>query len=91
MSEQPAQYGNVPPVPPLVSRVEAVERQIALIADIQEKNTTAIAALVNSVDRMRASSDSRLAAIERGLTALNESNRLLADLITSRLPPPAIE
>jgi hypothetical protein len=88
MSEHPGQYGNVPPVPPLVSRVEAVERQISLIADIQEKNAGAIAALVNSVDHMRTNFDSRLADIERGITALNESNRLLVDLITSRLPAP---
>ncbi|MBO0791721.1 MAG: hypothetical protein J2P36_12335, partial [Ktedonobacteraceae bacterium] len=60
MSEQPGPYGNVPPVPPLVTRVDALERDLLRITDLQEKNATAIAALVNSVDDMRVNFDTRL-------------------------------
>lgn len=91
MSEQPAQYGDHPVPAPIVTRVERVERDLVRLADSQEKNASAIAALVNSVDQMRSTFDSRLATIERGIAALNESNRLLIELITSRLPPPANE
>jgi hypothetical protein len=82
MSEQPTPYGDVPPVPaPIIARVDAVEHQIA-------QNANAIAALVNAVDHMRSSFDGRLAAIESQLAALNENNKLLAELIITRLPDP---
>lgn len=95
MSEQSGTYGNVPPVPPLTTRVETLERRISQIADAQTQNTSAIGALINSIDSLRASVDIRLTAVEGRLTAmekhlvaLNQSNQLLAELITSRLPAP---
>lgn len=98
MSEQPAQYNDRPVPPTLSARVDTVERQISLIIDAQSKNTNAIAGLINAVDGLRASIDTRMAtfdarmtAMEKQLVALNESNRLLIDLITSRLPVPPKE
>lgn len=81
MSEQPASYGDHPVPAPLVSRVDAVERQIA-------QNASAIAGLINAVDGLRASVDSRMTAMEKQLAALNQSNLLLIELINSRLPAP---
>lgn len=95
MSEQPGPYGNVPPVPPLITRVETLELRISQIADAQTQNTNAISALINAIDGLRASVDirltsvdGRLTAMEKQIIALNQSNLLLAELITSRLPPP---
>ncbi len=88
MSEQPAQYGDHPVPASLVLRVDAIERQIAQITDVQAKNANAIAGLINAVDGLRGSVDSRLVAIERQLIALNENNRLLTELIITRLPDP---
>lgn len=97
MSEQPGPYGNVPPVPPLITRVDHLERDLALITDTQQQNTNAISALINAIDGLRASVDIRLTAVdgrltamEKQLAALNQSNQLLAELITSRLPPPSV-
>ena len=55
---------------------------------VQVQNANAIAALVNVIDRLRTDVDARLTAVEKQLTALNESNQLLTELITTRLPPP---
>jgi hypothetical protein len=52
----------------------------------QEQNTQAIGALIRAVDSQRVSTDNRLSAVEKQLAALVESNKLLAELITSRLP-----
>jgi hypothetical protein len=94
MSEQPGPYGNVPPVPPLITRVDRLERDLAQITDTQRQNTNAISALINAIDGLRASIDIRLTAVdgrltamEKQLAALNQSNQLLAELITTRLPP----
>lgn len=81
MSEQSTPYGERPAPAPLLTRVDALER-------VAEQNASAIAGLINSVDRMRASFDSRLTAIESQLVALNENNKLLAELIIKRLPDP---
>lgn len=81
MSEQSTPYGERPAPAPLLTRVDALER-------VTEQNASAIAGLINSVDRMRVSFDSRLTAIESQLAALNESNKLLAELIIKRLPDP---
>jgi hypothetical protein len=91
MSEQPAPYGDHPVPAPLITRVERVERDLVRIADIQAQNVNAIAGLVNAVDQMRSTFDSRLAAIETQLSAIHQSNQLLIELLTSRLPPPAKE
>lgn len=98
MSEQPAQYGNVPPAPSLVSRVDALERNLLLITDTQQQNTNAISALIHAIDGLRASVDvrllavdGRLTAMEKQLVAINQSNQLLAELIATRLPAPTKE
>lgn len=90
MSETPTPYGSS-----ITQRVEAVEQQITHIADMQEQNTNAISALIHAVDQLRSGVDAhfiaveaRLAGMENQLAALNRSNQLLAELLTSRLPPP---
>jgi hypothetical protein len=83
---------------PITARVDTLEQQLAQITNVQAQNANAIIALVNAIDRLCTdiddrfiASDVRLAVMEKQLTALNESNRLLAELITTRLPPPSNE
>ncbi len=88
MSEQPASYGDHPIAPPIPARVDTLEHQMA-------QNTSAIIALVNAIDRLRTDMDhrfvgvdTRLTAIERQLEVIHQSNQLLAELLSTRLPPP---
>lgn len=80
---------------PITQRVEAVEQQITHVASVQAQNTSAIPALIHAIDQLRSGVDThfavveaRLSAMETQLAALNRSNQLLAELLSSRLPPP---
>jgi hypothetical protein len=53
--------------------------------DLVEKSQLAV---VHKLDEFRDDTNVRLTAIEMSLVALLESNKLLAELIQSRLPPP---
>lgn len=90
MSETPTPYGSS-----ITQRVETVEQQILQVTAVQAQNTQTISALIHAVDQLRSGVDAhfvaveaRLAGMENQLAALNRSNQLLAELLTSRLPPP---
>lgn len=91
MSEHSAPYGDYTPGPPpsITTRVDALEQRLAAIETAYEQHKGVISALVNTLDSFRYSVDGRLTAINQQLAAIQQSNQVLVELITSRLPPPA--
>lgn len=89
MSETPQSYSTGDPVPPTIpDRVEELEQQYYAIMTALTQHTNSIAALVNLMDRFRFSVDSRLTQINQQLAEVQQSNRVIIDLINTRLPPP---